>query len=55
MGLEEVRNVQTVKFQGGKTPSTFVPRIVPKRGVYALLVLISIIFSVSCSEHKSSN
>ena len=29
MGLEEVRIVQTLKFQGGKAPSTFVPRIVP--------------------------
>ena len=30
MGLEEVRIVQTLKFQGGKAPSTFVPGIVPK-------------------------
>jgi hypothetical protein len=30
MGLEEVRSVQTLKFQGGKAPSTFVPSTVPK-------------------------
>ena len=30
MGLEEVRIVQTLKIQGGKAPSTFVPGIVPK-------------------------
>ena len=30
MGLEEVRSVQTLLFQGGKAPSTFVPGIVPK-------------------------
>ena len=30
MGLEEVRSVQTLKIQGGKAPSTFVPGIVPK-------------------------
>ena len=29
MGLEEVRFVQTLKFQGGKAPSTLVPGIVP--------------------------
>lgn len=29
MGLEEVRIVQTLKFQGGKAPSTLVPGIVP--------------------------
>ena len=29
MGLEEVRSVQTLKFQGGKAPSMFVPSIVP--------------------------
>jgi hypothetical protein len=32
MGLEEVRIVQTLNFQGGKTPSPFVPGIVPKKG-----------------------
>ena len=31
MGLEEVRSVQTLIFQGGKTPSTFVPGIVPSQ------------------------
>jgi hypothetical protein len=31
MGLEEVRIVQTLKFQGEKAPSTFVPRIVPRK------------------------
>ena len=29
MGLEEVRNVQTLKIKEVKTPSTFVPGIVP--------------------------
>jgi len=29
MGLEEVRTVQTLKIQGGKASSTFVPGIVP--------------------------
>ena len=29
MGLEEVRTVQTLKFQGGKALPTFVPRVVP--------------------------
>jgi len=29
MGLEEVRIVQTLKIQGGKAPSTFVPVVVP--------------------------
>ena len=29
MGLEEVRIVQTLIFQGGKAPSAFVPGIVP--------------------------
>ncbi len=31
MGLEEARIVQTLKFQGGKAPSTFVPGIVPSK------------------------
>jgi hypothetical protein len=31
MGLEEVRIVQTLKFQGGKAPSMFVPGVVPNR------------------------
>jgi len=31
MGLEEVRILQMLKFQGGEAPSTFVPSIVPKR------------------------
>lgn len=30
MGLEEVRSVQTLIFQGGKAPSMFVPGVVPK-------------------------
>ena len=30
MGLEEVDIRQTLIFQGGKAPSTFVPGIVPK-------------------------
>ena len=30
MGLELVCMVQTLKIQGGNTPSTFVPRVVPK-------------------------
>ena len=29
MGLELVCMVQTLKFQGGNTPSTFVPGVVP--------------------------
>ena len=32
MGLELVRKVQALKFQGGNTPSTLVPRVVPNYG-----------------------
>ena len=30
MGLELVKKAQALKFQGGNTPSTLVPRVVPK-------------------------
>lgn len=33
MGFEEVRSIQTLKFQGGKAPSTFVPGFVPNRTI----------------------
>ena len=34
MGLEEVRSVQTLKLQGGNTPSALVPGIVPKFSLF---------------------
>ena len=34
MGLELVKKAQALKFQGGNTPSTLVPRVVPKAYVF---------------------
>ena len=39
MGLEEVRIIQTLKFQGGEAPSTFVPGIVPNPSLYPISYL----------------
>ena len=40
MGLEEVRSIQTLKFQGGKAPSTFVPGIVPRFAYYHAIMIL---------------
>ena len=40
MGLEEVRIVQTLKFQGGKAPSTFVPEVVPNTVIKVCVQLL---------------
>ena len=34
MGLELVMKVQALRFQGGNTPSTLVPRVVPNIQTY---------------------
>ena len=40
MGLEEVSTGQTLKFQGGKAPSTFVPRVVPTFTIITVLLQV---------------
>ena len=40
MGLELVKKAQALKFQGGNTPSTLVPGVVPKT-IYSLTIINS--------------
>ena len=43
MGLEEVRIVQTLKFQGGKAPPTFVPGVVPNTYFFSSVISFAIL------------
>ena len=53
MGLEEVRIVQTLIFQGGKAPSMFVPRIVPKIKTGSQDIAAGVMFSYAQQGHSN--